>query len=96
MSFEEILGKARPGDALFLPSLRVNRFGDQWARFPDAQVKAAQEGAAAEQRRAAALVEAKTLIERLDGKELRVVFSAPAPIFPAPAFRCSDWLVQPG
>ena len=87
----EILREARRGDVLFLPSLRLARFGDQWANFPDESARKAMSGAEAAQLRAAAVDEAVALLRPLLDKGVHVVFEAPKPIFRAPPFRCSDW-----
>jgi hypothetical protein len=76
---------ARAGDILFLPSLRLERFGDQWgqiARRPEAELARARQ---------AAIAEAIRELRPLADAGLRIVFEAPKPIFRAPPFRCSDW-----
>jgi hypothetical protein len=86
--------QARPGDIVVLPSLRLERYGDQWASFdvPDMYDKI-YGGAAAAQRRAA-LAEAGRWLQPFVDRQLRVVFVAPTPVFKAPPFRCSDWFNQ--
>jgi hypothetical protein len=87
----EILRQARSGDVLFLPSLRLARFGDQWANFPAEFARKAMSDTEATQLRAAAVNEAVDRLRPLADKGVQVVFEAPKPIFRAPPFRCSDW-----
>lgn len=82
-----ILTNARTGDMLFLPSLRLRRFADQWGG------DAAKEDDRADftSDRSAAGAEALALVTSFEERGLSVVFEAPTPIFRSPAFRCSDW-----
>lgn len=79
------------GDVLFLPSLRLQRFGDQWGPFSDDLVQRANFGPAVAEARSRAIGEAITYLRPLAEKGVRIIFEAPKPIFRAPAFRCSDW-----
>ena len=87
----DILDHAQQGDIIFLPSLRLNRFAEQWALFPEKTVREAMFGEAAVFNRASATDEAITLLKPFVQKGIKVVFDAPKPIFRAPNFRCSDW-----
>jgi len=82
---------AVPGDIVFLASLRVNRFGDQWATFAPADVQAAQWSDNAIQNRQIALAEADAVITELEQLGVTVVIDQPKPIFASPPFRCADW-----
>jgi len=74
------------GDILFLPSLRVPRFIDQWG------VVMSDEPAQGDpSMRKAAAIEAVTLLQPLAARGALILFEAPKPIFKAPPFRCSDW-----
>jgi peptidoglycan/LPS O-acetylase OafA/YrhL len=101
-SLHEIVKQAERGDVLFLSSLRLNRYGDQWTLFPDAKVKDTQVSALAVRDRTLALEEAKSMLAGLDGSGLKIIIDAPKPILRAPPFRCSDWfnmhnpICQPG
>lgn len=83
--------KLQPGDVVFLSSLRLRRFGDQWAAFADRDVLHESLGAAAREKVAAATAEASTWLQPLLATGATVVFEAPKPIFRSPPFRCSDW-----
>lgn len=82
----EIKNLMRPGDILFLPSLRVSRFRDQWGGAPDKTAVNAETSA-----RLAATLEAIDYLQPLSRNGLSVVVEAPKPVFKSPPFRCSDW-----
>jgi hypothetical protein len=90
-ALEDIKQKAKPGDVVFLPSLRLERFGDQWATFPERAVMESMYGAKAVLDQREALKEANSVLQPFLAVGLHVVFEAPTPIFKSPAFRCSDW-----
>jgi len=89
-ALEEIEGAARPGDVLFLPARRTVRLGDQWAGAPEHVVAEAVARAAHPEIRRAVDEEADRLARRLTGLGVTLLFDAPKPVFPAPAFRCLD------
>lgn len=89
---DKVVASSQPGDLVFLPSLRIQRFGDQWASFHIGDMMAAMYGDTVN--REAAFVDAKHWVSQLSSRGLKVVFEAPKPIFKAPAFRCSDWFNQ--
>lgn len=86
-----VQGAAKPGDVLFLPSLRLPRFADQFIRFSDASVREAALGPAAEAGRAHAVEAAVAMLAPLSAKGVSILFEAPKPVFKASGFRCSDW-----
>jgi len=98
----DIESQVRPGDIVFLPSLRLPRFADQFARFSDEQAVEQLDGAAARRARQRAVHEADAVLDQLVSRGATVILEAPKPIFKAPAFRCSDWfnrrnpICQPG
>ncbi len=87
----DILAKAQRGDILFLPSLRLPRFGDQWAYFGENHFWNELTGKEALQRRLLAEEETGQKLAPLVSAGIAIIFEAPKPIFKAPAFRCSDW-----
>jgi hypothetical protein len=87
----DLRARARPGDVLFLPSLRLERFVDQWAPFPESEQRHKMSDAVATLRRASALAETEPRVAQLIKAGVTVIFEAPKPIFRAPPFRCSDW-----
>ncbi len=86
-----VLAGLRPGDIVFLPSLRIPRIADQFTIYglPAAQAEMASPATAAA--RAQGEQAALPILHRLAAAGARIVFEAPTPVFPAPAFRCADW-----
>jgi peptidoglycan/LPS O-acetylase OafA/YrhL len=87
----DILKNARQGDIMFLPSLRLIRFGEQWLSVPEQNARLAMSGQDALKQRANATAEAITLLKPFTNKGVKVIFEAPKPIFKSPNFRCVDW-----
>ena len=86
----EVAQMGQAGDVVLLSSLRMQRYGDQWASFHIADMYEQMHGPQARLMRQAATEDAKHWLQPLGAKGLRVVFVQPTPIFQAPAFRCSD------
>lgn len=89
--FEDIEKLAKPGDVVFLPSLRVMRFASQWGCFDMDTVIEDRESEEAEKRREVALAEGMRQIRKLRELGLIVVIEAPKPVLLTPLFRCADW-----
>ncbi len=83
--FAEIAKSARPGDVIFLPSLRVKRLGNQFEN--DRDILSAKDDSVT----ADAMAEAKAIVDRLADPGAWLVIEAPKPVFRSPPFRCSDW-----
>ena len=83
---KEVSARMSPGDVLFLPSLRVPRYNDQWGAIT-VKSPVTDESAA----RHEATLEAISLLEPLAKRGVLIVFEAPKPLFKAPPFRCADW-----
>jgi peptidoglycan/LPS O-acetylase OafA/YrhL len=82
-----ILANAKPGDVLFMPSLRVPRISNQWV-IPDKPLAVYLQDNAP---RDAAVAEAIRVLTPYKNAGMVVVLTTPTPVYPAPAFRCSDW-----
>ncbi len=91
ISLNKVIAESSPGDVVFLPSLRMQRYGDQWASFNVPDMYNLMYNSEALKLRAEAIEDAKKWIKPLNDKQLKIVFAAPPPIFKAPPFRCSDW-----
>lgn len=78
------------GDVIFLPSLRLFRYSDQWARFDEAQVDNIYQSPTLKQPGLDAQAEAKNIIVLLTAKGATLLFEAPKPILKSPPFRCAD------
>ena len=98
----DMLQRAQAGDVLFLPSLRLARFSNQFAATEEKRTWDAMTGSDALARRRAAEAPAIAALQPLIAKGMRVVLEAPKPVFRAPPFRCADWfnrgnpICQPG
>lgn len=90
-AIDDLRGKAVAGDVIFLSSLRAIRLSEQWGASAPEQVASLTTGAQAVAERQQGLAEADDIVGRLSALGLRVVIEAPKPVFPSPAFRCSDW-----
>ncbi len=83
--------RAKPGDVLFLPSLRLARLSDQWIYFGELRAKDEMLGARADEGRQRAIAHAVANLRELAERGVHIVFEAPKPLFKAPPFRCADW-----
>ncbi|UHQ21318.1 acyltransferase [Lysobacter sp. 5GHs7-4] len=83
--------KARPGDVLFLPALRLPRLSEQWTLFDENAAVSATFGADAQASRQQGVVGAVERLRPLAQRGVRIVFEAPKPLLRAPPYRCSDW-----
>lgn len=76
---------SRPGDILFLPSLRIERIVEQ-----DGRVTAQPGSVEAQKDHAKAESEMFELTNTLTRAGLKVIVDLPKPVFRAPPFRCAD------
>lgn len=87
----EVKDLVRPGDVVFLASLRMPEFADQFeAVYIDAVVEAFFSETAAQDRKQA-LEEARRAIAEFTDTGAYVVLEGPLPVLFAPPYRCSDW-----
>lgn len=91
--FKDIEARARPGDIVFLPSLRMPELqGIGWARGQEAVVSELL--ARIERDQPAAEASALATLSRLYALDVQVLVEAPKPLFKAAPSRCSDWFNQ--
>jgi Predicted acyltransferases len=90
-ALKDIKTRARPGDVVFLPALRMPTFADQFEPIDVGQVARAYLGEKAVADRERALEEAKTIVAAFAATGAYVVMEAPLPVLLAPPYRCSDW-----
>src|SRR3546814_345196 len=90
VALNHMLNSVRPGDVVFLATLRMPRFSDQWIRFPDERVEEQLFADWAVKGRNAAAKAAADVLRQLHAKGARIVFEAPKPIFRSPTFRCAE------
>lgn len=86
----DVLALAKPGDLVFLPSLRILRFVDQWGPFDESEVMRIHLGPGSDAEHAAGVADAYRWLVPLSERGLKLVFEAPTPIFRSPHFRCAD------
>ena len=87
----EVKELARPGDVVFLASLRMPEFADQFeAVNVDAVVDEFFSERAVKDRKQA-LEEARRVIDEFRDTGAYVVLEGPLPVLFAPPYRCSDW-----
>jgi peptidoglycan/LPS O-acetylase OafA/YrhL len=90
-STTDLLERLQAGDILFLPSLRLPRFADQWGRFPEQQAKDAVFSDWAKAERAQAVAVARVTLQRFEERGVRIILEGPPPLFKAPTFRCVEF-----
>lgn len=88
---QAVLRQAKPGDLVFLPSLRMKRYADQWASFGIEDMHEYMYNTKAKELRQEATTDAQKWITPFVDAKLKVVFVAPPPILKSPTFRCMDW-----
>jgi len=86
----DIQEHAKPGDIVFLPSLRMPRFADSWTLYPRAQIIDSIFSDRATEERTHAADEAEATLRQLHSQGLRIVLEAPNLLLNAPAYRCVD------
>lgn len=85
-----IEASARPGDVVFLASLRMPELaGREWRNGEAAMVNEAMRELTAEHLEAARIA-AETLLSRLQAARLNILIDAPKPLFKTAPNRCSD------
>jgi len=87
----DVRARAKPGDTLFLASLRLPRYADQWVGFDPAEVRNAVFGEQAVAGRKQAEALARDMLKPLAERGVAIVFEAPKPVFRSPPYRCADW-----
>lgn len=87
---DDMLARIKPGDVVFLPSLRMPRFVDQWAKMPAGSVDELITGKGAAEGLARSVAAAETVLKRITATDARVVVTAPNLLLKAPLFRCAD------
>ena len=91
ISLRDLRANVKPGDVLFLPSLRVTRLSDQWVGISEATADREMLGAKGYARRRRAVVAAVDTLKEFADNGVQIVFEGPKPVFKAPPFRCGDW-----
>jgi peptidoglycan/LPS O-acetylase OafA/YrhL len=87
---EHVASSHKTGDVVFLPSLRMHRYSDQWARFDEKHIDSLYASKEFMQIDNETQTDAKQWIDSLTKSGARVLFEAPKPILKSPPFRCAD------
>ncbi|MBN1649069.1 MAG: acyltransferase family protein [Spirochaetales bacterium] len=90
-SLSGISALARPGDILFLASLRMPELSSRLVVVDTEKVIGDFFSPAAKRKRDEALKEADVILSELEALGLEILVDAPLPVLKAPPFRCSDW-----
>jgi len=89
-ALEHMLPRLRAGDVVFMPSLRVPRFVDQWDRLPQDGIRELVFGDASAKEREVAVREGAGILQRIHATGARAMIEAPDLVMKAPLFRCAD------
>lgn len=94
ITLRDLRSRIKPGDVLFLPSLRLTRFSDQWTGSNETVADREMLGAKGYARRKRAVKVAANELKEFADRGVSIVFEGPKPIFKSPPFRCADWFNQ--
>jgi peptidoglycan/LPS O-acetylase OafA/YrhL len=89
-ALDHMVPRLGAGDVVFMPSLRVPRFVDQWDRLPQEGVPELVFGEAAAKAREAAVADGVKVLQRIQATGARAMIEAPDLVMKAPLFRCAD------
>jgi peptidoglycan/LPS O-acetylase OafA/YrhL len=87
---DDVIARIKAGDVVFLPSLRMPRFVDQWAKMPAGSVDDLISGTGAADKLAGSVLVGEAVLKRITMAGARVVVTAPNLLLKAPLFRCAD------
>jgi peptidoglycan/LPS O-acetylase OafA/YrhL len=87
---DDMLGKIKPGDVLFLPSLRMPRTVDQWVRFPEEVIQNQVFGPDAVKGRDDEVRFGTEMLMKFHARGASIIVEAPNIVLHSPAFRCAD------
>ncbi len=90
-TFAEVKNKAKPGDIIFMASLRMPELSGRFEPYDEAQATAHINRRMTPENLQAALDDADQIIDQLSIPGVHILIDAPLPIFKAPPYRCSDW-----
>jgi peptidoglycan/LPS O-acetylase OafA/YrhL len=90
-ALQDMRSRIKPGDVLFLASLRLPRLSDQWAYFGEGVARRFASSPEFMRERQRAVVNAVDTLREFSERGVIIVFEAPKPLFKSPPFRCSDW-----
>jgi hypothetical protein len=89
-ALQHMLSHLSAGDVVFMPSLRVPRFVDQWDRLPQDDIAELVSGKAAAAERDGAVRAGVSVLKKIQATGARAMLEAPDLVMKAPLFRCAD------
>jgi hypothetical protein len=87
---KDIEARAKPGDIVFLASLRMPELDGRDLQYDGSAFNEALAELTPEKNKSAR-ISAEAILTRLEAAQVRVLIDAPKPVFNAPPYRCSDW-----
>jgi hypothetical protein len=90
-ALDDLRKTLKPGDVLFMPSLRLQRLSTQWSYLGEEPARTEMFGLRAERGRRRSVNYAVATLRELTERGALVIIEAPKPLFKAPPFRCADW-----
>lgn len=87
---KDLKSNYKPGDIIFLASLRGQRLSDQWGMYEEERINSILNNEDSDKYKNA-LLEAENIIRELTLIGYTVIIDKPKPVFKAPPFRCADW-----
>lgn len=87
----DMLPRIKPGDIVFLASLRIPRMVDQWAVFGEDAARAGIFSPIAMSGRAEGEAKAIPILKEMTSRGARVIFEGPTPMLESIPYRCADW-----
>lgn len=90
-NLKDIEARAKPGDIVFLASLRMPELdGREWTRGDDTVFDEVL-SELTQEKNESARISAEAILARLEAAQVHILIDAPKALFKAPANRCSDW-----
>lgn len=90
-AISDMLQKIKPGDIVFLASLRLPRLVDQWGVFGIDSAKNAVFSKQSVAGRDNSVQEALPVLREINSRGALIIFEAPTPMLESVPFRCADW-----
>lgn len=87
----DMLPRIKPGDVVFLASLRLPRMVDQWAIFGEDSARNSVSSHLAATGRSEGEAKAIPILKDLTSRGAHVIFEGPTPMLESIPYRCADW-----
>jgi peptidoglycan/LPS O-acetylase OafA/YrhL len=86
-----VIQDSKPGDIVFLPSLRLTRLTEQYSKLSMDKVLEKHSILTSDNSISDFYTRANEELTKLEGIGLSLIIEAPKPLLRSPPFRCSDW-----